>query len=47
VRHQAGRRAKLREDQRLLHESLEEEKAADALLTRLAKGEVNQDALAA
>jgi ferritin-like metal-binding protein YciE len=29
-----------------LHESLQEEKAADALLTQLAKAEVNQDALA-
>ena len=37
----------LRDDQRLLHESLQQEKAADALLTQLAKGEVNQDALAA
>jgi ferritin-like metal-binding protein YciE len=31
----------LREDQRTLHQSLEEEKKADALLTQLAKGEVN------
>lgn len=31
----------LREDQRTLHRSLEEEKKADALLTRLAKGQVN------
>jgi ferritin-like metal-binding protein YciE len=37
----------LREDQRLLHKSLEEEKHADALLTQLAIGEVNQDAVAA
>jgi len=29
------------------HESLEEEKNADALLTKLAKTEVNQDAVAA
>jgi hypothetical protein len=31
----------------LLHESLEEEKRADVLLTHIAKGEVNRDALAA
>jgi hypothetical protein len=31
----------------MLHLSLEEEKQADALLTRLAKREVNPDALAA
>ncbi|MBH5368062.1 YciE/YciF ferroxidase family protein [Bradyrhizobium glycinis] len=37
----------LREDQNMLHESLEEEKAIDAMLTTLAKGEVNLDALAA
>ena len=37
----------LRDDQKRLHESLEEEKQTDALLTRLAKGEVNADALAA
>jgi ferritin-like metal-binding protein YciE len=37
----------LRDDQKLLHESLEEEKDTDILLTRLAKGEVNPDALAA
>src|SRR5215471_19107750 len=37
----------LREDQRLLHESLEEEKGTDAALTRLAKSEVNRAALAA
>jgi ferritin-like metal-binding protein YciE len=37
----------LRDEQRMLHESLEEEKEADALLAKLAKGEVNQDSLAA
>ncbi|HZZ63750.1 MAG TPA: DUF892 family protein [Roseiarcus sp.] len=37
----------LRDDQRMLHDSLEEERQADALLTKLAKGEVNQDALLA
>lgn len=37
----------LREDQRILFECLEEEKEADALLTDIAKGEVNPDALAA
>lgn len=37
----------LRDDQRMLHESLEEEKEADVRLTNLAKGEVNPDALAA
>ena len=37
----------LRDDQRILHESLEEEKKCDVLLTKLAKGEVNRDALAA
>ncbi len=37
----------LRDDQKLLHESLEEEREADALLTDIAKGEVNPDALAA
>jgi ferritin-like metal-binding protein YciE len=37
----------LRYDQQMLHESLEEEKQADARLTKLAKGEVNPDALAA
>ncbi|MBH5402210.1 DUF892 family protein [Bradyrhizobium sp. CNPSo 4010] len=36
-----------REDQNLLHDSLEEEKATDTMLTTLAKGEVNLDALAA
>jgi ferritin-like metal-binding protein YciE len=34
------------DDQRLLHESMEEEKETDAILTRLAKSEVNQAALA-
>jgi ferritin-like metal-binding protein YciE len=37
----------LRDDQRTLHQSLEEEKEADEALTQLAKGEVNQDAVAA
>jgi ferritin-like metal-binding protein YciE len=37
----------LRDEQKMLHLSLEEEKQADALLTRLAKGEVNRDAVAA
>jgi ferritin-like metal-binding protein YciE len=37
----------LRDDQMLLHDSLLEEKEADALLTDIAKGEVNPDALAA
>jgi ferritin-like metal-binding protein YciE len=37
----------LRDDQRVLHDSLEEERKADAALTKLAKGEVNQDAVAA
>lgn len=37
----------LRDDQRLLHDSLDEEKRTDELLTSLAKGEINQDALAA
>src|SRR5467141_5147713 len=37
----------LRDEQKMLHLSLEEEKQADALLTRLAKREVNPDALAA
>jgi ferritin-like metal-binding protein YciE len=36
-----------RDDQRLLHDSLEEEKEMDVFLTRLAKGEINQEALAA
>jgi len=34
-----------RDDQKQLHRSLEEEKRADVLLTHLAKGEVNRDAL--
>jgi ferritin-like metal-binding protein YciE len=37
----------LRDDQQILHQSLEEEKQADVRLTSLAKGEVNPDALAA
>ena len=37
----------LRDDQRMLHESLEEEKKTDVLLTELAKREVNRDAQAA
>ena len=37
----------LRDDQRMLHDSLEEERKADVALTELAKGEVNQDAAAA
>jgi ferritin-like metal-binding protein YciE len=37
----------LRDDQRMLHRSLEEEKRADLLLTQLAKSEVNPDAVAA
>ena len=37
----------LRDDQRMLYESLEEEKRADAQLTTLAKGEVNQDSVSA
>jgi ferritin-like metal-binding protein YciE len=37
----------LRDDQRMLHDSLEEERKADATLTKLAKGEVNQAAAAA
>jgi ferritin-like metal-binding protein YciE len=37
----------LREDQSMLHDSLEEERQIDALLTELAKSEVNQDALLA
>lgn len=35
----------LRDDQEVLHESLEEEKEADAKLTELAKSEVNQAAV--
>jgi ferritin-like metal-binding protein YciE len=37
----------MRDDQEMLHKSLEEEKHCDALLTQLAIGEVNADALAA
>jgi ferritin-like metal-binding protein YciE len=37
----------MRDDQKTLHESLEEEKQTDILLTQLAKREVNRDALAA
>lgn len=37
----------LRDDQRALHASLDEEKAADAKLTELAKGKVNAQALVA
>jgi ferritin-like metal-binding protein YciE len=37
----------LREDQAILHDGLMEEKEADAVLTDIAKGEVNPDALAA
>jgi ferritin-like metal-binding protein YciE len=37
----------LRDDQDLLHMSLEEEREFDAILTRLAKGEINRNALAA
>jgi ferritin-like metal-binding protein YciE len=37
----------LRDDQTVLHDSLMEEKEADAVLTDIAKGEVNPDALAA
>lgn len=37
----------LREDQRVLHTCLEEEKRADTDLTELAKREVNQDAVVA
>ena len=37
----------LRDDQRILHQILGEEKAADAVLTGLAKREVNQDAMMA
>jgi ferritin-like metal-binding protein YciE len=36
-----------RDDQDMLHQSLEREKKADKLLTQLAKSEVNRDALAA
>jgi ferritin-like metal-binding protein YciE len=37
----------LRDEQNLLHMSLEDERDFDAVLTELAKGEVNRDALAA
>jgi len=37
----------IREDQRQLHESLEEERQADKALSDLAKSEINQDAVAA
>jgi ferritin-like metal-binding protein YciE len=37
----------LRDEQKMLHLSLEEERRFDALLTQLAKREVNRDALAA
>ena len=37
----------LRDEQKMLHLSLQEEKRVDVLLTKLAKGEVNPDALAA
>lgn len=37
----------LRDEQKMLHLSLEEERRADRLLTQLAKREVNPDALAA
>jgi ferritin-like metal-binding protein YciE len=37
----------LRDDQNMLHQSLEEERETDAILTDIAKGEVNSDALAA
>jgi len=37
----------MREDQQMLHQSLEEEKENDILLTQLAKRQVNRDALAA
>jgi ferritin-like metal-binding protein YciE len=37
----------LRHDQQMLRESLEEKKQADVRLTKLAKGEVNPDALVA
>src|SRR5215831_11211810 len=37
----------LRDDQQLLHKSLEEEKEADLLLTHLAKRGINRDAAAA
>jgi ferritin-like metal-binding protein YciE len=37
----------LRDEQKMLHMSLEEEREFDAVLTRLTKGEVNRNALAA
>jgi ferritin-like metal-binding protein YciE len=37
----------MREDQKLLHDTLEEEKRTDQLLSTLAKREINQDAVAA
>jgi ferritin-like metal-binding protein YciE len=37
----------LRDDQKMLHKSLEEEKRTDTLLTQLAKATVNPDAVAA
>jgi len=37
----------LRDEQKMLHRSLDEEKQTDELLTQLAKREVNRDALAA
>jgi ferritin-like metal-binding protein YciE len=37
----------LRDEQRMLHRSLDEERETDVLLTRIAKREVNPDALAA
>jgi ferritin-like metal-binding protein YciE len=37
----------LRDDQKILHGTLEEEKSADAVLTKLAKGEINRGAAAA
>jgi ferritin-like metal-binding protein YciE len=37
----------LRDDQRALHQSLDEEKDGDWALTQLAKGEINRDAVAA
>ncbi len=40
-------RLDLRDDQNLLRESLDEEKKTDFMLSRLAKSEVNQNALAA
>jgi len=37
----------LRDEQKMLHRTLDEEKQIDTLLTQLAKREVNPDALAA